>query len=156
MADKLVKDPTKFLSDEVRENLINTLNENNIETEGLSDADILLKLQNDYSETKKAKDDLLSASSEKHMLAEQLNSYLNTPESRINDKPFAARLFDMGIPPIFLKIFRDHDSTLSDERIWEMVRFSGINTSDTNLQEIVSRRRKIPQSAKNLLQGREW
>lgn len=143
-----------FLDDETRENIKNSLKEGGVEVDNLSDNELLAKLQTDYTTIRKIKDDLIESSEEKSSLAKHLNSYLNTPESLLTDKAFVARLFNMGVPACFLKLFRDADTTFTDSKIWEIIRHSGIKVYEHNLSELLSRRRPINKTAKQLIQNR--
>lgn len=157
MADKQVKEVKEakgFLSEEAREKIINTLKEGGVVTDGLTDEELLTKLQTDYTSIKKIKDDLIASSEEKNSLAKKLNSYLNTSDSLLTDKAFVARLFNLGVPDCFLKLFRDADTTFTDTKIWEMVRYSGIKVHDHNLAEVLSRRRKVSKNAMQVIQSR--
>lgn len=156
MADKQkeAKEVKGFLSEEAREKIINTLKDGGVETEGLTDEDLLTKLQTDYTSIKKIKDDLIASSEEKNSLAKKLNSYLNTPDSLLTDKAFVARLFNLGVPECFLKLFRDADTTFTDAKIWEVVRYSGIKVYDHDLSEVLSRRRKVSKNVRKEIQRR--
>lgn len=154
MADKQPKEAKGFLSDEHREQIVNTLKEGRVVTEGLTDEELLKKLQTDYSTIKKIKDDLIASSEEKNSLAQRLNSYLNTSDSLLTDKEFVARLFNMGVPPCFLKLFRDADAAFTSSRIWEIIRHSGIKVYEHNLSDLLSRRKSLPKSAQQLIQNR--
>lgn len=154
MADKNVKEVKGFLSEESREKIINTLKDGGVETDGLTDEELLTKLQTDYTTVKKIKDDLISSSGETNNLAKRLNSYINTAESLLTDKEFVARLFNMGVPACFLKLFRDADITFTDAKIWEVIRYSGIKVFDHNLTEVLSKRRNLSKSAQQLIQSR--
>jgi len=151
---KEVKEVKGFLSEEAREKIINTLKEGGVETEGLNDEELLTKLQTDYTSIKKIKDDLIASSDEKNTLAKKLNSYLNTPDSLLTDKAFVARLFNLGVPDCFLKLFRDADTTFTDSKIWEVVRYSGIKVHDHDLSEVLSRRRKVSRNVRKEIQRR--
>lgn len=150
----VTKEVKGFLSEEDRLQIVNTLKEGGVDTEKLSDKELLDKLQIDYSTIKKIKDDLISASEEKNSLAKHLNAYLNTKDSLLTDKVFVARLFNMGVPGCFLKLFRDADTTFTDSRIWEIIRHSGIKVYEHNLSEVLSRRNPISNTAKQLIQSR--
>jgi hypothetical protein len=154
MADKQQREIKGFLSEENRSQIISTLKDGGVVTDGLSDEELLSKLQTDYSAIKKIKDDLISSSEEKNSLAKRLNSYLNTSDSLLSDKAFVSRLFNMGVPPCFLKLFRDADSTFTDQKIWEIIRYSGIKVYEHNLSDLLSRRKNLPESAKQLIQSR--
>jgi len=154
MADKQQKEVKGFLSEEARDKIISTLKDGGVETVGLNDEELLTKLQTDYSTVKKIKDDLIASSEEKNSLAKRLNSYLNTSDSLLTDKAFVSRLFNIGVPACFLKLFRDADTTFTDSRIWEIVRHSGIKVYEHNLSALLSRRKNLPQSAKQLIQSR--
>lgn len=148
------KNNNNFLDDKTRENIKKSLKDNGIESDNLSDNELLEKFQTDYESTKKIKDDLISSSQDKNTLVKQLNSYINTHESLLTDKVFVTRLFDMGVPACFLKLFRDADTTFTNSKIWEIIRHSGINVQEYNISEVMSRRRNMSKNAKQILQNR--
>jgi hypothetical protein len=136
----------KFLLDAEREEIIATLKSAGIETEKLSDAELLSQLRDTVKEVKKLREDLVKASAKdgtKSQLSMSLNAYLNTHDSLLTDKAFVARLFEMHVPPCFLKLFRDADASFSDQKIWEVIRYSGIKVYEHNLNELLSRRRPL-------------
>lgn len=154
MSEKHAKESKGFLSAEDREKIIATLKDGGIVTDGLTDAELLSKLQTDYTTVKKIKDDLIASSEEKNILAKQLNSYLNTEDSLLTDKAFVSRLFTMGVPACFLKLFRDADTTFTETKIWEIIRHSGIKVYEHDLSELLSRKKKSPKNAREIIQSR--
>jgi len=135
-----------ILDEKDRLNILETLKDAGIDTTGLSDIELVNKLQDAVGQVKKLQEDLFNASQsksdeEKSVLAKQLTSYINTHDSQLTDKAFVARLFEMGVPAVFLKLFRDHDSNFTKSKIWEVIRHSGIKTYKKSLSEILSKRR---------------
>lgn len=117
-----------------------------IETDGLTKDEALEKLNDIVRKNKKLEEDLVIASQtkeeeEKSLLAKRMTSYMNAHDSLLTDKSFISRLFNMGVPECFLKLFRDHDSSFTNEKIWEIIRKSNIKTYQHDMGELLSKRR---------------
>ena len=134
---KKEREISKFLTDEKRNAIIEQLRELNIDSTDLNDEELLDALMN------KAK--ILSKKAvkpdEAEELATRLTAYAKANEkSLLNDKKFIARLRDMAIRPNYLHLFRDHDANLSDKKIWERIRYSGVMHHKNDLSEVLSRK----------------
>lgn len=117
-----------------------------IETEGLTKEEAIEKLNEIVRKNKKLQEDIVSASQTKDeeaksLIAKRMTSYMNTEGSLLTNKSFIGRLFEMGVPDCFLRLFRDHDETLTDQKIWEIVRKSGIKVYEHDMGELLSKKR---------------
>jgi anion-transporting ArsA/GET3 family ATPase len=126
--------------------LLAVLQSAGIETEGLTQEEAIEKVNDIVRQNKKLQEDLVTASQtreeeEKSIVAKKMTSYMQTPDSLLTNKSFIARLYQMGVPNCFLKLFRDHDETLNDRKIWEMIRKSGIKVYEHDMGELLSKRR---------------
>lgn len=100
-----------------------------------------------------------TVSSQADLTKRKLASY--APGTNITDKDFLQRLYFMGVPGMYLKglyltkgqgapifLFNDMDHKLSDARIWERIRFSGV--SRKSLRETMSKYSVQPGSKRML------
>lgn len=131
---------------DIDKGLLSVLFAAGIDAEGLTKEQALEKINEIVNQNKKLREDLVEAAQsradeEKSILAKKMTSYMQTHDSLLTDKEFVARLFDMGVPPVFLKLFRDYDSTLTKSKIWERIRLSSIKTYNHDLGELLSKRK---------------
>jgi len=83
------------------------------------------------------------------------------PGTNLTDKDFLRRLFLMGVPGFYLKphysnkkpgapifLFNDMDHKLSDDRIWERIRFSGV--TQKTMKETMAKYSAQPGSKRTL------
>lgn len=121
-AKEEVKKKHSFLKKEIRADFIASLSAHGIDGEKLSDEEILTKISHISADlTRKV------FTNDATVLQSQLNEYAKTNGCVLKDKEFIARLHKLNVPVMYLKLFRDHDSALSDSQLWKRIRESGIN-----------------------------
>lgn len=146
MSKQQNKDLKGFLSEEDRADILKSLKDGGIDTEGLSDGELLSALKDSVRQVKKLRDEIVETAQakddeNKSMIAKKMTAYLNAEGSLLTDKSFVARLFDLGVPEKFLKLFRDQDASFTTKKIWEVIRHSGITTYDHNLNDLLSKKK---------------
>jgi hypothetical protein len=151
-------DTIKVLSktvDTEKENLRKSLDDLGIaHSESESVYELAMKLA---KEAKRVTDNTVSSQAD--LTKRKLASY--APGTNLTDKDFLQRLYFMGVPGMYLKglyltkgqgapifLFNDMDHKLSDARIWERIRFSGV--SRKSLRETMSKYSVQPGSKRML------
>jgi hypothetical protein len=125
-----------------KEALIKTVEKLGISAEGLSDADLLKKVVEEFSKTNDKLVGKLADAEES-----SIKKYSSEIEHNIKDQELIIRLMQMGVPNFYLHLFRDEDLVLSDREIWSIVNESGINPY-VNVQDLFKVQKHFKAAAK--------
>ena len=110
-----------WLADDTRTSILHRLEKLGVDTKDLSDEDIvkkMMEIEMDASER--------LAKSEASKALVPLNLYAQTEGCRIKNKELIERLYNLGVPAIWLPEFTDEDIKLDKREIWKKVQKSPI------------------------------
>jgi hypothetical protein len=112
------------LPKEARLMMVSSLESANIfEADNLKDEEVLKKY-NQLMVDMQAKVTGYETSKE----TKNLNVYANSNDKmKLEDKDMIARLFNLNVPSMYLHLFKDDDSNMTDRELWKVVNKSGID-----------------------------
>lgn len=107
------KHAANYLSEDMRVHLKTQLDDAGINSDGLSDEEIVKSLSKLFNEEKEKRK---NAEVTREVI--DLNMYISGIDL---NKELVERFYRMNIPKIFLKIFNDKDAELTDRQVWEKI-----------------------------------
>lgn len=134
--EKKAKPPKKSLPKESRELLREKLKHIGIDTQGLSDAELIEKVAFQAGDLFDHKVKTTIQASDLKMI---LEAYAY--DTLLKDQEFLEELYHLNVPKIYLQLFRDQDKTLEARQIWERIRSSNIRP-ESKVNEIFRQKGK--------------
>lgn len=120
-----------------RDECVAQLKEMGIETKGLSEEELLLKVTGELNKVNSRLAATIATSE-----IEDYKKYSSPVEHKIKDKDLIIRLMKLNIPNFYLHLFIDKDGAKSDKELWKIVNESKINPF-TDVKEIFRIQKKF-------------
>lgn len=114
----------RFLPDDTRKEMVERLKQWGFDLADTYSDTALIDAQNRYINETREK----LVTFETHEIGDKIASY--AADTRLTNKEFITRLFLLSVPDIYLHLFSDRDHDLSDDEIWEIIRYSPVRPID--------------------------